>query len=179
MSSNPVSDVTTTNSKADAVMSSVNTTNTTGNNNSTIQLDNMSLEQLNTIKQREEQRLQALTQRYAALRQAAVRIIAAKTAVQDLYHSNTNDNDSKNDDTNTTTKDVFVPLTESVYVPGKIHIRNNVPSDDDNNDNDDASSLLLIELGTGYYMEQNSIRTINFLDRKLNLVNANSENGRC
>jgi prefoldin subunit 5 len=157
-------------------------TSPTGNttNTSTIQLDNMSLEQLNTLKQREEQRLQALSQRFAALRQAAARISAAKTGVQELYNLNSS-NDTKDsnhtthEDNNTTstkitTKDVFVPLTESVYVPGKIQISKN-------DDVNDESSLLLIELGTGYYMEQNSIRTIDFLDRKLNLVNANSENG--
>ena len=66
--------------------------------------------------------------------------------------------------TDTTTsgcKDVFVPLTESVYVPGKIK----------------PSSELLIELGTGYFVEKNAEQTVEFLQRKMQLVDANSENG--
>jgi prefoldin subunit 5 len=155
---------------------------------STIQLDTMSLDQLNTLKQREESRLQALSQRYSALRQAAARINAAKTAVRDLYNCDTavtknktmddgrsDMKDDSDDPPTPTTKDVFVPLTESVYVPGKIRIHNNAPPPP-HGDGDDEP-LLLIELGTGYFVEQNTTATTDYLQRKLNLVDANSDNG--
>ena len=161
---------------------------------STIQLDTMSLDQLNTLKQREESRLQALSQRYSALRQAAARINAAKTAVRDLYSCatkttenkttdtiTTTNSDTKDDsDVPTTTKDVFVPLTESVYVPGKIRLRNSTAPPQPHAGGDDSNQdepLLLIELGTGYFVEQTTTATTDYLQRKLNLVDANSDNG--
>ena len=185
--------------------SNVSTTDAKGNNNvspaagtSTIQLDTMSLDQLNTLKQREESRLQALSQRFSALRQAAARINAAKAAVVELYNcgtvtksgvpaddtTNATSKDDKGDEPLPTTKDVFVPLTESVYVPGKIRMRTRRPEPPlldtaaTGDDDDDEEPLLLIELGTGYFVEQNTAATTDYLQRKLNLVNANSDNGK-
>jgi prefoldin alpha subunit len=120
------------------------------NNNTVLPLDAMSLEQLDQLKQGEEQRLQALAQRYAALRQAAARLAAATAAVEELGQE-------KEEET-----EVFVPLTESVYVPGKIR---------------GGRDPLLVELGTGYFVEQTPEGTVDFFQRKLRLVDANSENG--
>jgi prefoldin alpha subunit len=146
-------------------------TTSTINSGNTIQLDALSLEQLDQLKQREEQRLQALAQRYAALRQAAARLTAATTAVQELYCYEQPNNDGSsavdNEVQKEITKDVFVPLTESVYVPGKINIGSQL----------NQQQQLLIELGTGYFVEQNSEGTVDFLQRKLRLVDANSDNG--
>jgi prefoldin alpha subunit len=114
----------------------------------TIDLDSMSLEQLNQIKQQEEGRLQALAERYSQLRHAAGRISASTRAVNELQ------------DPDTEGRTVLVPLTESVYVPGKIR-------DPDN---------LLVELGTGYFCEKSGADTVAFLDRKQRLVDANSQN---
>ena len=57
--------------------------------------------------------------------------------------------------------EVMVPLTESVYVPGTI-----LPE----------KQNLLIDLGTGYFAESSPKETLNYLDRKMKLVDANSEN---
>ena len=54
----------------------------------------------------------------------------------------------------------MVPLTESVYVPGKIRDPNK----------------LLVEIGTGFFVEKSSKETTAFLDRKLKLCDSNSEN---
>uniref|UniRef100_A0A7R9ZMV4 Prefoldin subunit 5 n=1 Tax=Craspedostauros australis TaxID=1486917 RepID=A0A7R9ZMV4_9STRA len=110
-----------------------------------INLDAMSLEQLNQVKQQEEGRLQALTNRYAQLRAAAARLNASQLAVGEVL---------------TEGKEVMVPLTESVYVPGKIR----------------DPTKLLVELGTGFYAEKTSKETQAYLDRKLKIVDANSEN---
>lgn len=118
------------------------------NSGNTIQLDSMSLEELNQLKQQEESRLQSLTNRYAQLRQAAARIGASHRAVSDLSSPASEG------------KEVMVPLTESVYVPGKIR----------------DPTKLLVELGTGYFAEKSSKDTTAFLDRKLKIVDANSEN---
>ena len=54
----------------------------------------------------------------------------------------------------------MVPLTESVYVPGKIR----------------EPTKLLVELGTGFFVEKSSKDTNAFLERKIRLVDHNSEN---
>mmetsp|Transcript_130514 Transcript_130514/g.194337 ORF Transcript_130514/g.194337 Transcript_130514/m.194337 type:complete len:170 (-) Transcript_130514:58-567(-) len=112
-----------------------------------INLDAMSLEELNQMKQQEEGRLQALTNRYAQLRAAAARLSASQMAIGELSPASEG-------------KDVMVPLTESVYVPGKIR----------------DPSKFLVDIGTGFYVEKSSKDTNSFLDRKLKLVDANSEN---
>jgi len=107
----------------------------------------MSLEQLNTMKQQEETRLGALTSRYAQLRAAAARLHASQNAISELSPSSDG-------------KEVMIPLTESVYVPGKLREPNK----------------LLVEIGTGFYVEKTAKETNGFLERKLKIVDANSEN---
>jgi len=57
-------------------------------------------------------------------------------------------------------KDILIPLTESLYVPGKIK----------------DPSKVMVELGTGFYVEKNVKDAQAFLDRKIKLVDVNSEN---
>ena len=54
----------------------------------------------------------------------------------------------------------MIPLTESLYVPGKIR----------------DPSRVMVELGTGYYVEKNVKQANEILDRKMKLVDVNSEN---
>lgn len=113
----------------------------------TINLDAMSLEELNQLKQQEEGRLQALTNRFAQLRAVAARLNASTMAISELSPASEG-------------KEVMVPLTESVYVPGKIR----------------EPSKFLVEIGTGFYVEKSSKDTTAFLERKLKLVDVNSDN---
>lgn len=117
------------------------------NEGNTISLDSLSLEQLDQLKQREENRLNALSVRFQQLRSASARLSASQSAVYELPKEES--------------VEAFVPMTESVYVPA-IH---------------DPKSPLLVDLGTGYYVEKSAQETIDFLDRKVRLVDANSENG--
>lgn len=107
----------------------------------------MSLDQLNQVKQQEDGRLQALTNQYGQLRAAAARLQASKEAVEELTPSSEG-------------KHVMVPLTSSLYVPAKVV----------------DPKELLVEVGTGFYVEKSSKDTLSFLDRKLKLVDANTEN---
>lgn len=109
----------------------------------TIDLDSMSLEELNQAKQQEEQRLQALTTRYAQLRSAAARLNASQRAVNELSPASEG-------------KEVMVPLTESVYVPGKLR----------------EPTKLMVELGTGFFAEKSTKDTTAFLERKVRLVSS-------
>lgn len=113
----------------------------------TIDLDTMSLEELNQMKQQEEGRLQALSGRYAALRSATNRLNLSKEAVAELSPAQEG-------------SEVMVPMTDSVYVPGFIREPNKI----------------MVDLGTGFYCEKSSKDTTAFLDRKLRLVEHNSEN---
>jgi prefoldin alpha subunit len=113
----------------------------------TIQLDQMSLADLDQLKQTEEARLQALSQRFAQLRQAASRIHQSTKAVEQITPASEN-------------KEVLLPLTESLYVPGRIRDPNK----------------LLVDIGTGFYVEKTSKETAQFLERKLKIVDANCEN---
>lgn len=113
---------------------------------SAVNLDHLSLEELNQMKQQEESRIQALTSRFSQLRAAAARLGASQMAVSELTPASEG-------------KEVMVPLTESVYVPGKIR----------------DPTKLLVEIGTGFYVEKTSKDTTAFLDRKLKLVDANTD----
>lgn len=114
---------------------------------SSINLDAMSLEELNQLKQQEESRLQALIARFQQLRTAAARLNASSLAVSELSPAAEG-------------TEVMVPLTDSVYVPGMIREPNR----------------LLVEIGTGFYVEKTSKETTAFLERKMRLVDMNSEN---
>jgi len=151
-----------------STMSSSNNEDEGGNK--AIQLDTMSLDQLQQLQQREENRMQALTNRYAQLRSAAARLLSSAGAVQDLEEPPKEQDSSSTDapaaaSDDCATKDVFVPLTDSVYVPGKIRLLQ-----------PDAKDLL-VELGTGYFVEKSSKETLEYIDRKLKLVDDNSANG--
>jgi len=113
-----------------------------------IDLDSMSLEQLNQLKTSEENRLQAITQHYATLRASAAKFNQAKEALSSIS-SPSNEG-----------KEIMVPLSESVYVPGKIR----------------DPTKVMVELGTGYYVEKGIKDANSFLDRKIKLVDANSDN---
>ena len=117
------------------------------NNQTSIRLDEMSLDQLQQLRQQEESRRQGLTNRFAQLRAAAARIHASRRAVQEVQRA-------------TAGNQVLVPLTESVFVPGKLQEPNK----------------MLVDIGTGFFVEKTAKDTEAFLDRKLRLVDANSQN---
>mmetsp|Transcript_19288 Transcript_19288/g.27137 ORF Transcript_19288/g.27137 Transcript_19288/m.27137 type:complete len:173 (-) Transcript_19288:111-629(-) len=110
-------------------------------------LDSMSLEQLNSLKQNEESRLQAITTHWTTLRNSAVRFSSAKEAISSISPAHD-------------LREIMVPLTESLYVPGRIRDPNKV----------------VVDIGTGFYVEKTAKEAQAFLERKLKLVDANSEN---
>lgn len=54
----------------------------------------------------------------------------------------------------------MIPLTESLYAPGKIV----------------EANKLLVELGAGFFVEKNAKEAIKILERRAKIVDANSEN---
>jgi prefoldin alpha subunit len=56
-------------------------------------------------------------------------------------------------------KDILVPLTSSMYVPGLSQNNNK----------------FICDIGTGYYVEKNQKDTINFFERKIKYLTSNLE----
>mmetsp|Transcript_12274 Transcript_12274/g.22996 ORF Transcript_12274/g.22996 Transcript_12274/m.22996 type:complete len:171 (+) Transcript_12274:190-702(+) len=125
------------------------TTSTATEASREIDLDAMSLEQLHQLKQSEESRLAVLTNHYATLRASSSRFSSAQKALEEMTSAQGKGN-----------KDIMIPLTESLYVPGKIK----------------DPSKVMVELGTGYFVEKPVKQAHDFLERKAKLVNVNSDN---
>jgi prefoldin alpha subunit len=130
----------------------------------TIDLDRLSLDQLNQLKQQEENRLQSITNRYAELRAAYASFASAKDALQQLQVAipKTLGGASSSPEAKDDASAIMVPLTASLYVPGKIR----------------DSDKYLVELGTGFYVEKTAQESQEFIERKLKLIDVNSNNIR-
>ena len=113
-----------------------------------INIDTMSLDQLNQVKTQQESRLEQLTAQYHQLRAVSARLSTAKSAQADLAGNNNEG------------REIMIPLTESLYAPGKIV----------------DSNKILVELGAGFFVEKNSKDALKVLERKSKIVDANSEN---
>jgi prefoldin alpha subunit len=109
-----------------------------------INLASLSLEQLNQLKTQHQEEVQSLTANYAALRDGMARYQEAKVAVGAMGRKAEG-------------REILVPLTQSLYVPGKV-----IDGD-----------TLLVDIGTGYYAEKNQKDTEEFLTRKAGMVETN------
>jgi prefoldin alpha subunit len=116
-----------------------------GGGERSINLATLSLEQLNQLKNQYQEDVQGLTANYASLRDALARFQESKSAVAALG------GDAGNG------RDILVPLTQSLYVPGKIVDGNK----------------LLVDVGTGYYAEKDQQQTEDFLQRKGDMIEVN------
>ena len=128
-------------------MSDTNNNNNEQESNNSIRLDDMSLDQLQQLRQQEESRRQGLTNRFAQLRAAAARIQASRRAVEEVQGKAAGEQ-------------VLIPLTDSVYCPGKLR----------------DPGRMLVDIGTGFFVEKSAKDTQDFLDRKLRLVDGNTQN---
>ena len=109
-------------------------------------ISTLSLDQLNQLKSQHEQELNQLRERHSSLKQAEGRFRQSKDALAAI---------SKDDEG----RRMLVPLTQSLYVPGEL-------GDPDQ---------LLVELGTGYYIEKTQQGATELLDRKIGTVSKNAE----
>lgn len=117
-------------------------------------IDDMSLEQLNGLKQQQEARLEAFTSQYHQLRAASSRIVAARTSLSEMPTSSNTGGDGGGG------REIMIPLTESLYAPGRIVEPNKI----------------LVELGAGFFVEKSVKDAMKVLERKGKLVDANSDN---
>ncbi|KAG5192951.1 Prefoldin subunit-domain-containing protein [Tribonema minus] len=109
-----------------------------------VDLSSLSLEQLNQLKTQHQEEVQTLTANYAALRDGLARYQEAKSAVEAMGRKAEG-------------REILVPLTQSLYVPGKVI----------------EGDKFLVDIGTGYYAEKSQRETEEFLTRKAGMVEAN------
>ncbi|KAL7688545.1 putative prefoldin alpha [Plasmopara halstedii] len=113
---------------------------------SEVNLVDLSLEQLNALKGQLENELQQLTASFGGLSEAQSRFGESKEALKSMASSDSN-------------KEVLIPLTASMFVPGKLASKDEV----------------LVDLGTGYFVEQSVEKAAQFMDRKIEFLQSNTD----
>ena len=109
----------------------------------------MSLDQLNSVKQQQESRLEQLTAQYHQLRAVSARLATARSSLETIPVNGAGEG-----------REIMIPLTESLYAPGKIVDPNKI----------------LVELGAGFFVEKSAKDAIKVLERKGKVVDLNSQN---
>lgn len=110
-----------------------------------VPLSQLNLEQLSSIGKQIEQDVQSLSSSYTSLKVVLTKFKDNKEYIKQLINSKD--------------KEMLVPLTQSVYIPGKC-------SD---------ISKLMIELGGNYMVSTGVSKAEAFCDRKIELLNSNME----
>lgn len=103
----------------------------------------LSIPQLKQLGQRVHAESQQLNAAVGSLKNAGTNYVGSKMAVSDWKTAK-----EKND------LDIFVPYTNLLFVHGKI----------------DVEAPMLVELGAGVLMEKNDDETIEFFEKRLNMV---------
>ncbi|ERN09392.1 probable prefoldin subunit 5 [Amborella trichopoda] len=109
-----------------------------------LDLAGMSVEQLKLVKEQADMEVGLLQDSLSKIRTAATRLEIASTALHDLSLRPQG-------------KKMLVPLTASLYVPGTL---------------DDADKVL-VDVGTGYFIEKTMTEGKDYCGRKINLLKSN------
>ncbi|KAL4186100.1 hypothetical protein AMTRI_Chr09g12540 [Amborella trichopoda] len=109
-----------------------------------LDLAGMSVEQLKLVKEQADMEVGLLQDSLSKIRTAATRLEIASTALHDLSLRPQG-------------KKMLVPLTASLYVPGTL---------------DDADKVL-VDVGTGYFIEKTMAEGKDYCGRKINLLKSN------
>ncbi len=110
-----------------------------------IPLENLSLEQLGYIGKQLEQEISSYSSYYTSLKVALNKFVDNKEYVRDL--------------TTAKDRDILVPITSSLYIPGKCADISNV----------------MVEIGTNYFVETKIDNAEKFCERKMTMIKANMD----
>ncbi|XP_021735458.1 probable prefoldin subunit 5 [Chenopodium quinoa] len=110
------------------------------------EMEKMSIEQLKMVKEQSDLELNLLQDSLTNIRTATSRLELASTALHDLSSRPQG-------------KKMLVPLTASLYVPGTL---------------DDADKVL-VDVGTGYFVEKTMVEGKDYCQRKISLLKSNHE----
>ncbi|CAL5427378.1 unnamed protein product [Camellia sinensis] len=108
------------------------------------EIDKMSVEQLKALKEQADLEVNLLQDSLNNIRTATARLDIASTSLHDLSLRPQG-------------KKMLVPLTASLYVPGTL---------------DDADKVL-VDVGTGYFIEKTMAEGKDYCERKINLLKSN------
>eukprot|EP00658_Telonema_sp_P-2_P002297 TRINITY_DN1087_c0_g1_i1.p1 TRINITY_DN1087_c0_g1~~TRINITY_DN1087_c0_g1_i1.p1 ORF type:complete len:154 (+),score=50.84 TRINITY_DN1087_c0_g1_i1:157-618(+) len=106
----------------------------------------LSLEQLSQVKKQLEQEVQQLQANLQTFKSVIGKCEESKESLEAIVPDNAG-------------KQMLIPLTGSLYVPGKLGSNNKV----------------LVDIGTGYYVRKTGDQAREFFGRKLDMVNQNVE----
>uniref|UniRef100_A0A3B3ZEY3 Prefoldin subunit 5 n=1 Tax=Periophthalmus magnuspinnatus TaxID=409849 RepID=A0A3B3ZEY3_9GOBI len=109
--------------------------------NMAVSLTDVSLPQLETFKAQMDQEIEFLTSSIGQLKVAQTKFVEAKESLSVLNQNNKG-------------KELLVPLTSSMYVPGTL---------------DDVEHVL-VDVGTGYYVEKSVDDAKGFFKRKIDFI---------
>ncbi|CAM9355176.1 unnamed protein product [Discosporangium mesarthrocarpum] len=109
-----------------------------------VNLSVLSFEQLNQMKTQHEEEVQTLTSNFIKLRDAQARFQESISAVETMGPGAEG-------------KEILVPLTQSLYAPGKVV----------------EANKMMVDIGTGYFVEKDQTQTKEFLQRKVEIVATN------
>lgn len=114
-------------------------------NSSSVDVHTLSGPQLAEVQQQLTQEIQHLTGSFQKLQQAQLKFNECKATVK-VISSSDNEN-----------KELLVPLTSSLYVPGRVVDHDKV----------------MVDVGTGYFVEKASKDAIEFFDKKTKTLQEN------
>ncbi|KAK2635700.1 hypothetical protein Ddye_030492 [Dipteronia dyeriana] len=109
-----------------------------------VEMEKLSVEQLKAFKEQTDLEVNLLQDSLNNIRTATSRLEIASSALQDLSNRPHG-------------SQMLVPLTASLYVPGTLH---------------DADKVL-IDIGTGYFVEKTMAEGKDYCERKINLLKSN------
>ncbi|KNC85712.1 hypothetical protein SARC_02122 [Sphaeroforma arctica JP610] len=109
-----------------------------------VDLNTLPVQALANLKEQTEEEIQYLAQSKSQLELAAKKFVVAKQAVASINPESSQ-------------AQVLVPMTKSLYVPGKL---SNVEK-------------VVVELGTGYYVEKSMVEAGKYYDRRLEYLQTN------
>ncbi|XP_027367116.1 probable prefoldin subunit 5 [Abrus precatorius] len=115
-----------------------------GSGSGAISLERMSVEQLKAVKEQTDLEVNLLQDSLSNIRTATTRLEIASSALHDLSLRPQG-------------KKMLVPLTASLYVPATLH---------------DAQHVL-VDVGTGYFIEKTMVEGKDYCERKINLLKSN------
>ncbi|KAK7357914.1 hypothetical protein VNO80_17211 [Phaseolus coccineus] len=107
-------------------------------------LERMSVEQLKAVKEQTDMEVNLLQDSLSNIRNATTRLEIASSALNDLS-------------VRPPANQILVPLTASLYVPATLH----------------DSTHVLIDVGTGYFIEKTMDEGKDYCERKINLLKSN------
>ncbi|TFK68935.1 Prefoldin alpha subunit, partial [Pluteus cervinus] len=112
----------------------------------TINVADLDVAQLSDVRRQLEEELSHLTNSFAQLKQAQSKFKACIDNVREVKQENTN-------------KTILVPLTSSLYVPGKLSDPGHV----------------IVDVGTGYFVKKTREQAVKYYTGKVDFIKKNLE----